>query len=87
MKSFAETLGLHMGILALVMGFSSPLIGMLYDHTGSYNLALALMVGGDLCAGLLMLTLGPYRYTTQFTAMPVKDDPQNTRSAHLDAAS
>jgi MFS family permease len=66
LKAFGEIWGSYMGILALVMGFSPPLIGMLFERTGSYHLALQLMIAGDLAAALLFLTLGRYRYAVDF---------------------
>jgi nitrate/nitrite transporter NarK len=62
MKAFGEIYGSLTSILAVVMGFSPPLIAMLYEHTGSYNIALILMIAGDLAAALLFLTVGRYRY-------------------------
>jgi MFS family permease len=70
MRSFSEILGLHTGILAAVMGFSPPLIGMLFERTGSYNMALLVMLAGHAVSAALILTLGQYRFTTQFGAMP-----------------
>jgi MFS family permease len=75
MKQFGEIFGLYMGILALVMGFSPPLIGLLFEHTGSYSLVLKLMLVGDLAATLLFLTLGRYRYSIAMKP-PIPEPPQ-----------
>jgi hypothetical protein len=70
MKAYGEIFGINMAILSLAMGFSAPLIGILYEHTGSYNLALIGMIVGNVLAGLLFLTIGRYRYTIDFRLMP-----------------
>ena len=55
MKAYGEIAGINMAVLSLIMGFSAPLVGILYDRTGSYDLALlGMIVGGILCALLYM---------------------------------
>ncbi len=62
MRAFGEIFSYYLCISGVVMGFSPPLIGLLFERTGSYKWALFLMIAGDLAAALLFLTLGPYRY-------------------------
>jgi nitrate/nitrite transporter NarK len=66
MKAFGEIAGINMAILSLVAGFSAPLVGILYDRTGSYHLALMGMIVGYVISGLLYLCIGPYRFTMDF---------------------
>ena len=70
MKAFGEIAGLNMAVLSLTGGLSAPLIGLLYDRSGSYNLALTFMIGAFVAAGLLYLAIGHYRYTTDFKVIP-----------------
>jgi MFS family permease len=69
MKAFGEIAGINMAILSLVAGFSAPLVGILYDRTGSYHLALMGMIVGYVISGLLYLCIGPYRFTMDFKKM------------------
>ena len=70
MKAFGEIAGLNMAVLSLTGGLSAPLIGLLYDRAGSYNLALTFMIGAFVASGLLYLAIGRYRYTTDFKVIP-----------------
>jgi MFS family permease len=63
MKAFGEIFSFHMSIWGLVIGFAPPLIGLLFERTGSYDRALLLIIAGNIAAALLLLTLGPYRYS------------------------
>jgi len=69
MKAYAEIAGINMAVLGLVAGVSAPLIGVLYERTGAYNLTLIGMIVGYSLSALLYLTIGRYRYTTDFKAM------------------
>jgi MFS family permease len=69
MKAYGEIAGINMAVLSLVAGFSAPLVGNLYDRTGSYDLALVGMIAGYVLSALLYLTIGRYRYTTDFKVM------------------
>ena len=70
MKAYGEIAGINMAVLSLIMGFSAPLVGILYDRTGSYELALLGMIAGSVLCALLYLAIGRYRYTTDFRSMP-----------------
>jgi MFS family permease len=70
MKAYGEIAGINMAVLSFVMGFSAPLVGILFERTGSYDLALAGMIAGYVIAALLYLAIGRYLYTTDFKAMP-----------------
>jgi len=75
MKAYGEIFGINMAVLSLVMGFSAPLVGMLFERTGSYDLALYGMIVGAVLSGLFYLGIGRYRYTTDFKviAEPAKE--------------
>ena len=73
MKAFGEIAGINMAVLSLVAGFSAPLVGNLYDRTGSYDLAMVGMIVGYVLSALLYLTIGRYRYTTDFKVMAVPE--------------
>jgi MFS family permease len=70
MKAYGEIAGINMAAISLVGGFSAPLVGILYDRSGSYDAALVGMIVGYVLSALLYLTLGRYRYTTDFKLMP-----------------
>jgi MFS family permease len=73
MKAYGEIAGINMAVLSLVGGFSAPLVGNLYDRTGSYDLALVGMIAGYVLSALLYLIIGRYRYTTDYKVMSVKE--------------
>ena len=69
MKAYGEIAGINMAVISLVAGFSAPLVGNLYDRTGSYDLALLGMIAGYVLSALMYLTIGRYRYTIDFKVM------------------
>ena len=73
MKAYGEIAGINMAVLSLVAGVSAPLVGILYEHTGSYDLALLGMTVGYVLSALLYLAIGRYRYTTDFKTMAVPE--------------
>lgn len=56
-------------VFSVVAGFSAPLMGILYERTGFYDRALLGMIFGYVLYALLYLTIGRYRYTTDFRIM------------------
>lgn len=70
MKAFGEIFGINMAVIQLVGGISAPLIGILYDRNGSYDLALLYMIAGYVLSALLYLAIGRYRYTLDFEPIP-----------------
>ena len=62
LKAFAETYGIHLAFVAMAGGLAPPLIGMLFDRTGSYGAALVLALIGQVIGACLFMFLGPYRY-------------------------
>ena len=62
LRAFAEIYGIHLAFVAITSGLAPPLIGMLFDRTGSYNATLALAVVGQVIGMCLFMFLGPYRY-------------------------
>jgi hypothetical protein len=75
MKSYAEIAGINMAVLSLVMGFSAPLVGILYERSHSYDLAMKGMIAGYVVAAALFLAIGRYRYTPDFKPM-AESEPQ-----------
>lgn len=73
MKAFAELFGLHMSLQCVLVGFSSPLIGWLFERTGSYGAALLLMAAANVVAAVLFLCLGRYRYSVEVKPVPQAD--------------
>ncbi len=73
MKAYGEIAGINMAVLYVVAGFSTPLVGNLFDRTGSYDLAMVGMIVGYVLSALLYLTIGRYRYTTDFKVMAVPE--------------
>ena len=73
MKAYGEIAGINMAILFTVSGFSAPLVGVLYERSGSYSLAMKGMIVGYAVAGLLYLAIGRYRFTTDFKPMPAPE--------------
>jgi len=69
MRSYGEIAGINMAVVSLVGGFSAPLVGILFERTGSYNMPLLGMIAGYVLSAVL--TLGRYRYTTDFKLMTV----------------
>jgi MFS family permease len=75
MKAYGEIAGINMAILSFVSGFSAPLIGILFERTGSYDLALVGMIAGYVLSALLYLTIGRYRYTIDFKVIAALEKP------------
>ncbi len=73
MKAYGEIAGINMAVRYLVGGFSAPLVGILYERRGSYDLALLGMIVGYALSALLYLTIGRYRFTIDFKAMPEQE--------------
>jgi MFS family permease len=70
MKEFAEIFGIYMAIQSLVFGFGPPVIGKLFDLTGSYAMAVLIIAIGYVLSAVLILTLGPYRYSLDLVPKP-----------------
>jgi sugar phosphate permease len=70
MKSYGEIAGINMAAISLFGGFSAPLIGILFERTGSYDWTLMGMIAANIAAGLLYMIIGRYRYTTDFKVIP-----------------
>jgi hypothetical protein len=62
LRAFAESLGIHMAFMSIAGGLAPPIIGMLFERSGSYNVALAVALIGQLLAVGAFMILGPYRY-------------------------
>jgi MFS family permease len=62
-RSFAEIFGLAMAVQNVASGFGPPVIGKLFDHTGSYNLVVLLIIIAYVVSATLILALGRYRYS------------------------
>jgi MFS family permease len=62
MKAFAETFGIHLAFITITSGLAPPLIGMLFDRTGSYGATLVLALIAQVIGACLFMFVGPYRY-------------------------
>jgi MFS family permease len=63
MRAFGEAFAMVVFVQGIAMGLTSPLIGMIFDRTGSYATFYWIMGIGTLIAAVIYLTaLGPYRY-------------------------
>jgi predicted MFS family arabinose efflux permease len=60
MKSFAAIYGITIFAIASCTALGVSLIGLLYDRTGSYDLALVLAAASFILSGIAYLTLGRY---------------------------
>jgi MFS family permease len=63
LKAFAEIYGICLAIQQLVSGFGPPLVGKIFDRTGSYNAVVLMLAIAYLLQALCALVLGPYRYS------------------------
>ena len=70
MREFAEIYGLYMAIQSLAIGFGPSVIGKLFDLTGSYATAVLVIAVGYVLSAVLILTLGPYRYSLDLVPRP-----------------
>lgn len=62
LKALAEILGLSRALMALITGVSPLLMGIVFDRTSSYDIALAILIGASLSSVVFLLLLPPYRY-------------------------
>ena len=56
----------------IALGLSAPLIGLIFDRTGSYAAAFAVIIASTAFAGLVFFFLGPYRYPVDPTEAPAR---------------
>jgi predicted MFS family arabinose efflux permease len=61
-KGLAESLGTHMACVYIASGLAPPLIGAVFQRTGSYGVALGVAMMGQVLAIGAFMFLGPYRY-------------------------
>jgi len=73
LKSYAEIAGIYMAVISLVMGFSAPLVGILYERSHSYDRAMTGMIAGYIIVAVLYLAIGRYRYTPDFKPMATSE--------------
>lgn len=69
MRAFGEAFAMAVFVQGIAMGLAAPLFGIIFDRTGSYTAVYWIMIASASVAGLIYLTLGPYRYQTS-TAPP-----------------
>jgi MFS family permease len=63
LKAFAEIYGLCLAIQQLASGFGPPLVGKIFDRTGSYNAVVLILAVAYVIQAVCVLILGPYRYS------------------------
>ncbi len=68
LRAFTEVYATQHMIENIALGLSAPLLGAIYDNTGSYNLAFALIVVTSLISMVMYLALKPYRYAANIGA-------------------
>jgi predicted MFS family arabinose efflux permease len=64
-RTFGEIYGYIMGVFVFASGLGPTVMGVCYDRTHSYNLALAGFVAALLAASLLISRLGPYAFPVE----------------------
>ncbi len=85
LKAFAEVYGLCLAIQQLASGFGPPLVGTIFDRTGSYNLVILFLAIAYLIQAICVLILGPYRYSLDVHEKAATSDVRNADSEPLPA--
>jgi MFS family permease len=85
MKAFAEIYGLCLAIYSLVSGFGPPLVGKIFDRTGSYNTVVLILAMAYVFQAIFALILGPYRYSLDVHERATTSDVRDADSAPLPA--
>jgi MFS family permease len=85
MRAFAEIYGLCMAIYHLASGFGPPLVGRVFDQTGSYYAVILILAMAYMLSAVLALILGPYRYSLDVHE-PAAPSDVTAATADLDAA-
>ncbi len=62
LKSFNEIAAVQFTVVNPVSAFAAPLIGSIFDHTHSYNIAFLMMIASGLIAAAVWVVLPHYRY-------------------------
>jgi cyanate permease len=81
LKAFAEIYGLCMAIYQLVSGFGPPLVGKIFDRTGSYNSVVLILALAYVVSAILAFTLGPYRYSLDVHEKATPTDVEEATAA------
>lgn len=77
LRSFGTAFGFGFGAFILAAGAGPLLMGIAFDHTGSYAVPMATFVAATCAAAMLMSRLGPYR----FKAVDQRQKEQPSRPA------
>jgi len=85
LKAFAEIYGLCLAVQQLVSGFGPPLVGEIFDRTGSYNAVVLILAVSYVLSAVLTLILGPYRYSLEVHE-PVTPSDAGKPTADIDTA-
>ncbi len=76
LRSFAELMGIFRGLMAFITGLSPWVIGLIYDSTGSYDVAFVILIMGTVSSVIILALLPPYRYGVATPlAPPPKPEP------------
>jgi MFS family permease len=85
LKAFAEIYGLCLAIQQLVSGFGPPLVGKIFDRTGSYDAVVLMLAIAYVLQAICVLILGPYRYSLDVHEKATTSDVAEVDSAPLPA--
>jgi MFS family permease len=85
LKAFAEIYGLCLAIQQLASGFGPPLVGEIFDRTGSYNAVVLILAMAYVLQAICALILGPYRYSLDIHEKATTSKVEEADSAPLPA--
>ena len=71
LKSFAEVTGLQASIQGLCVAIAAPLVGLIHDKTGSYDLAFELGIAAGVISATIYALLPGYRFSANIGGMVV----------------
>ena len=76
LRAFGEIYGTLWAIAAIVSGLGPPLMGWVYDKTGSYQWGLVAVEGALLLIMLCYLLMPPYRFPARLHGFAADDDAE-----------
>jgi MFS family permease len=70
LRAFTEVTGVQFTIIGPITAISAPIVGLIYDRTGSYDPVFILMMITPLLSGVVWLILPRYRYSANIGVVP-----------------